>query len=246
MNPDIIFLIPYRNREEHKMIFQEKMEQIIQKYDKKCEIYYCFQNDERTFNRGALKNIGFLAMKEKYPEYYQNITFVFNDIDTFPTESHYIDYATEINTVKHFFGFTFALGGIVSIKGSDFEKILGYPNFWGWGYEDNLLNQRVKKHNIQIDRTNFVSVNDKSGEKMVQLLHDNNKRQVNSKEFSYYRHNISDDVTDIHNLNYDIIDNMITIHNFETKYNEDIQYSKEHDLEKKIPPFSSRIKMNFT
>ena len=216
MNPDIIFLIPYRNREEHKMIFQEKMEQIIQKYDKKCEIYYCFQNDERTFNRGALKNIGFLAMKEKYPEHYQNITFVFNDIDTFPTESHYLDYATEINTVKHFFGFTFA------------------------------LNQRVKKHNIQIDRTNFVSVNDKSGEKIVQLLHDNNKRQVNSKEFSYYRHNISDDVTDIHNLNYDIIDNMITIHNFETKYNEDIQYSKEHDLEKKISPFNSKIKMHFT
>tara|TARA_B110000967_G_scaffold26583_1_gene24308 strand:- start:3116 stop:3856 length:741 start_codon:yes stop_codon:yes gene_type:complete len=246
MIPDIIFLIPYRNREEHKIIFQEKMEQIIQKYDKNCELYYCFQNDERTFNRGALKNIGFLAMKEKYPDHYQNITFVFNDIDTFPTESHRLDYATEINTVKHFFGFTYTLGGIVSIKGFDFEKILGYPNYWGWGYEDNLLQKRIKTQNILIDRTNFVSVNDKSCGKIVQLLHDNNKRKVNSKDYSYYRTNMSDNITDIYNLNYDIIDNMITIHQFETKYQENIKFLKEHDLTKSPTPFSTRSKMMFT
>jgi len=233
MIPDIIFLIPYRDREEQKKIFQEKMDIIISKYDKSCELYYCFQNDERNFNRGALKNIGFLAIKEKYPDHYQNITFVFNDIDTFPTESHYLDYATEKNSVKHFFGFTYALGGIVSIKGSDFELVLGYPNFWGWGFEDTLLNERIKRNGIIIDRSNFISINDKSNEKIVQLRHDDNKRVFNSQEVSYYKKNKSDNLTDIKDLKYTIEDNIINITYFETKYKEEAQYNNTYDLIKR-------------
>lgn len=247
MIPDIIFLIPYRDREEQKNIFQEKMDIIISKYDKSCELYYCFQNDERNFNRGALKNIGFLAMKEKYPDHYQNITFVFNDIDTFPTESHYLDYATEKNTVKHFFGFRYALGGIVSIKGSDFELVLGYPNFWGWGYEDTLLNERVKRNGINIDRTNFISINDKSNEKIVQLMHDDNKRVFNSKEVSYYRKNISDNLIDIKDLKYTIEDNIINVTYFESKYNEDAKYNNTYDLIKRriLNDTLTRVRMQF-
>jgi hypothetical protein len=247
MIPDIIFLIPYRDREEQKNIFQEKMDIIISKYNKSCELYYCFQNDERNFNRGALKNIGFLAMKEKYPDHYQNITFVFNDIDTFPTESHYLDYATEKNTVKHFFGFRYALGGIVSIKGSDFELVLGYPNFWGWGYEDTLLNERVKRNGINIDRSNFISINDKSNEKIVQLGHDDNKRVFNSQEVSYYKKNKSDNLTDIKDLKYTIEDNIINVTYFESKYNEDAKYNKTYDLIKRriLNDTRTRVRMQF-
>lgn len=245
MIPDIIFLIPYRAREEQKNIFQEKMDIIISKYDKTCELYYCFQNDERNFNRGALKNIGFLAMKEKYPDHYQNITFVFNDIDTFPTESHYLDYATEKNTVKHFFGFTYALGGIVSIKGSDFELVLGYPNFWGWGYEDTLLNERVKRNGINIDRTNFISINDKSNEKIVQLRHDDNKRVINSKEVSYYKKNKSDNLTDIKELKYTIEDNIINVTYFESKHKEEAKYNNIYDLIKRRTINHARVRMQF-
>lgn len=245
MIPDIIFLIPYRDREEQKNIFQEKMDIIISKYDKPCELYYCFQNDERNFNRGALKNIGFLAMKEKYPDHYQNITFVFNDVDTFPTESHYLDYATEKNTVKHFFGFTYALGGIVSIKGSDFELVLGYPNFWGWGFEDTLLNERIKRNGIIIDRSNFISINDKSNEKIVQLRHDDNKRVFNTKEVSYYKKNKSDNLTDIKDLKYTIEDNIINITYFETKYKEKAQYNNTYDLIKRRILNDTRVRMQF-
>ena len=39
------------------------------------------------------------------------------------------NYETTIGVAKHYYGYTHALGGIVVMKGSDFERINGYPCF---------------------------------------------------------------------------------------------------------------------
>lgn len=154
--PKIVFIIPYRDREEHLREFVKHMAYLLEDVPKTdYRFYIIHQADKRGFNRGAIKNIGFLYIKDKYPNDYQNMTIVFNDVDTMPKEKNYVNYATTHGIIKHFCGFTYTLGGIVCITGKDLERTNGFPNFWGWGYEDNALNERANRAGIVIDRSIF-------------------------------------------------------------------------------------------
>jgi len=156
--PSKIFIVPYRNRIQHKFFFSKYMTFLLEdETPGDYEIYFSHQSDSKPFNRGAAKNIGFLAMKQKYPFDYQDITFIFNDVDTVPFNKIF-NYDTTCGVVQHLYGFKFALGGIVIFKGADFEKINGYPNYWGWGMEDNVIQQRCQNHQLVIDRSQFVPI----------------------------------------------------------------------------------------
>lgn len=154
--PKRVFIVPYRNRIQHKFFFSKHMSFILEDLDD-YEIFFSHQCDNRTFNRGATKNIGFLAVKEKYPDHYKDITFIFNDVDTIPFYKIF-DYETIHGVVKHYYGFKYALGGIVVMKGDDFERINGFPCFWGWGMEDNSLQKRCERNGIYIDRSLFYEI----------------------------------------------------------------------------------------
>ena len=174
--PKIVFIVPYRNRPQHKFFFSTYMTSILKDRDD-YEIYFSHQCDVRTFNRGGTKNIGFLAIKNKYPNEYKKITFVFNDVDTIPF-TNLFDYETVPGIVKHFYGFNYALGGIVSITGADFEATNGYPNFWGWGMEDNVLQKRCEKIGLTIDRSHFFPI----GNPNILQLFDGVTRIINRKD----------------------------------------------------------------
>jgi hypothetical protein len=157
--PKIIFIVPYRNREEHLEYFKKHIKIVLEDLPPESyNIYYIHQCDDRVFNRGAMKNIGFLMVKNKYPDHYKNITLVFNDVDSIPLNKNLLNYTTVPGVVKHFYGYHHTLGGIVSMNAYDFEKINGYPNFWAWGYEDNMLQQRAIKAKYEINRSNFFKI----------------------------------------------------------------------------------------
>ena len=174
--PKRIFIVPYRNRIQHKFFFSKYMSFILEDKDD-YEIYFSHQCDARTFNRGAVKNIGFIAAKNKYPQHYKDITFIFNDVDTIPFYKLF-DYETTHGVVKHYYGFKYALGGIVVMKGADFEKTNGFPGFWGWGMEDNVLQKRCEAVGLTIDRSIFYNI---GSPEMLQLF-DGISRIISKKD----------------------------------------------------------------
>jgi hypothetical protein len=194
------------------------------------EIYFAHQRDTRDFNRGAMKNIGFTAMKHKYPNDYQNITFVFNDIDTMPYTKNFLNYATVVGNVKHFYGYKFTLGGIVSIMGIDFEKTNGFPNFWAWGYEDNMFQARVLKCGLKIDRSNFYPLMDKN----ILQMKDGLERVVNRTEFNRFQYNTTDGINTVGNLEYTVNEETLDIN--VTKFSVEVENNKQrntiHDMRK--------------
>jgi hypothetical protein len=235
--PKLIFVVPYRDREQQYRFFHKQMTtEILSDYPLgSYKIWYIHQCDGRDFNRGAMKNIGFLVAKQLYPYDYKNITLVFNDVDTMPFNKNFIHYETSPGIVKHFYGYDFALGGIVSMNAYDFERINGYPNLWGWGFEDNCLQVRVKKTDIHIDRGQFYPILDKN----ILQLTDGVTRIVNRNEFDQYYHNTTEGIYSITDLNYDIDETtgFVNIRGFNTGREQDLGQRKVHDLRNGPAPF---------
>lgn len=254
--PKIVFIVPYRNRPQHKYFFSNYLKTIMEDRND-YELYFSHQCDDRPFNRGGTKNIGFLAIKNKYPDSYKDINFVFNDIDTIPFSTIF-DFETVHGIVKHFYGFEYALGGIVSIKGSDFEATNGYPNFWGWGMEDTVLQNRCQRIGLKIDRSQFYPI----GSPNIIHLFDGVSRTINREDsFRAKNDNGVDGLRTIHNLNYEIgkesinpLDNInfvdssnffiINISEFITGINSENENYFKYDLREPPQKINSMDRMN--
>lgn len=239
--PSFIFIVPYRDRVQHLEQFRSHMCDT-----NNIQFLFVHQCDSRAFNRGAMKNIGFIAVKKMYPLAYRNITLVFNDVDCMPRQKDLLQYETSQNIVKHFYGYTYALGGIVSILAGDFERINGFPNFWGWGYEDNMLQNRVLNSKMRIDRSTFFLANDfvietakKSGKTppdrdsmpIIQQFH-GNERNINYADFEKYSTHTRDGINSIRNLNivYDPETNFVNVQSFDVGTEEDVKKTFKYDL----------------
>jgi len=235
--PKLIFIVPYRDREQQHKFFTQHMKMVLEDLvSTDYKIYYAHQNDTRDFNRGAMKNIGFLAVKDKYPNDYKNITLVFNDIDTMPFVKNFLDYNTTIGNIKHFYGYTFTLGGIVSINAGDFEKISGFPNFWAWGYEDNLLQKRVLDAGLKIDRSQFYPLMDKN----IFQMKDGLERIVNRSEFDRFVNVTNEGIHSISNLKYIFNEStgFINVTKFNTGNEPNAALNSIHDLRHGSNPFN--------
>jgi len=234
----VIFIVPYRDRDSHLAFFIPHMSKLLSGLKYKYQIYFLHQKDKRSFNRGAMKNIGFQVVKDMYPETYKDMTLVFHDIDSLLTTLvDGVDFRTKKGTIKHFYGFRHTLGGIFSITAGDFEEINGFPNFWTWGYEDNLIQLRAKNANIAIDRTIFYDT--KVGPERIVRLYQNSIREVNPAEYDRYKQLTKEGVDSITDLVYTVqpTTGFVDVTGFHTGVEEATNLTKDFDLIYGAKPF---------
>jgi len=148
------FIIPYRNRKEHLDEFIRRFTEYLKDTDIDAQFYIIHQINSREFNRGAMKNIGFL----EFCKTRSDGLFIFHDVDTYPTYWGSIQYEANrgefrrpvLNTASD------NLGLICSCWKEELERTNGFANYWGWGGEDGALYYRAKRLGIHINQNNII------------------------------------------------------------------------------------------
>jgi hypothetical protein len=163
----LTIVAPYRARESHLEKWVPALRAYFARDKLDREIPYRVlvieQDTGLPFNRGALKNIGFLLGRN------DGDYTCFHDIDYFPIWADYswsdlpaaiVWYGAEwrpiapgrsnakvLHNLDEFFG------AAVLISNAMFAQVNGYANsYWGWGSEDNDLKHRLKSAGIALSR----------------------------------------------------------------------------------------------
>ena len=190
-------------------------------------IYFAHQCDARPFNRGAMKNIGFLAIKAKYPTAYRSMTFIFHDVDTLPRQAGLVHYNAVPGVVSHFYGYRFALGGIFAIKGADFERARGFPNFWGWGLEDNVMQARCLAAGLTIDRDCFYDIKDQLH---IAQAFDGFMRVLSKRDGVVYKFETPDDLLALKQITFQFQNEFINVTQFTCAMDAAAQVYEPYDI----------------
>jgi len=211
MHPSTLFIVPYRDRAAHRRVLMRVLEtNLVDWAPGSYKVVFIHQDDARPFNRGAMKNIGAIWARSEYRDAYDDMTLVFHDVDTWPLPGSRVTYIASPGTVSHFYGFDFSLGGIVGIKGADFDRTGGFPNLWGWGLEDNSFLDRCIKAGLGIDRSSFHG----PGDPLVERGAESPVRTIAVGEAERYCHGELDGVADITDLYWERVGDMVNVRAF--------------------------------
>ena len=148
----LCIVIPFRNREMHLKQLVPVLKKMLDEQKLEYKICVVEQDNEETFNRARLLNIGFDLNREC--DY-----FCFHDVDLLPLESDYTYTEHPTHLSAHCSQFNFELpyptllGGVMVINKEDFLKVNGYSNMYaGWGCEDDDLYYRCIISGLKVMR----------------------------------------------------------------------------------------------
>ena len=155
MSDKLSVIVPYRDRESQLLESMPNLAKFLNHYDIDHTITVVNQSGVGQFNRGKLKNVGFLETKDStnysvlhdvdiYPVLNEHSS---NDFGYFETPNYFyprsddspVDWALHICKPSQK-----CAGCIFKVTNEHFESVNGFSNnYWGWGYEDRDLYDRL-------------------------------------------------------------------------------------------------------
>lgn len=164
MSHKLGIIAPYRDRYRQLLYFKKAISEYLNDKDIDYVLIIVEQDNATAFNRGKLLNIGASRAEELGCDY-----IVFHDIDMLPKDVDYSYVNRPTHLATNFISqgttsgihFDMYFGGVTLFPLDVFKKINGYSNeYWGWGFEDDDLFQRVLQANIAVrtvQQPNYVS-----------------------------------------------------------------------------------------
>jgi hypothetical protein len=159
--PRLGIVIPYRNRADHLASLVPHIKHFFRTDDSNkdipCRIAIVEQTSGLPFNRGSVCNIGYKILCH-------DVDYIcFHDVDFLPVIANYRWPNSPTMVIHH--GFEFQpvdhedpqkgylklpvkelFSAVVLLQKDHFEQANGFPNdYWGWGYEDVDLRNRLLK-----------------------------------------------------------------------------------------------------
>ena len=160
-NDKVAIIVPYRDRDEHLRYFLNHLHPFLQRQQLDYQIYVVEQLGHGLWNKGILFNVGFKYVQETSKNYWN--CYIFHDVDHIP-DTDYNLYACPAQGPRHMslrldkfeykrsYGPNY-FGGSFAISPEHYQLINGFSNeFWGWGYEDDDIRDRVLNKKLTIER----------------------------------------------------------------------------------------------
>ena len=187
MDKRLAIIVPYRDRRKQLDIFIPHMDSFLEEKGIDYQIIVAEQRDDRPFNKGRLCNVVFNTVKDDF-DY-----FCFHDVNLLPLtddcDYSYPEKPTHLASFvdDEYIPYEEFIGGVFLINKEHFEQINGFSDeYWGWGYEDNDLLERMKTKNLPLD--NFVDIsstskNERYSFNQVYLYNNYVKKNINKITF---------------------------------------------------------------
>jgi|TARA_Y100000361_G_scaffold101445_1_gene91203 hypothetical protein len=145
----LAIIVPYRDRQKELDVFLPHIDSFLKDKNVNYQVIVIEQRDERPFNRGKLFNAAFDLIKDEF-DY-----FCFHDVNLLPMvdecDYSYKEKPTHLASVidDSYYPYEEFIGGVFIMTKEDFQKVNGFSNeYWGWGYEDNDLLERIKDKKV--------------------------------------------------------------------------------------------------
>ncbi|KAK7091860.1 beta-1,4-N-acetylgalactosaminyltransferase bre-4-like [Littorina saxatilis] len=157
----IALIIPYRNRERNLFILLHNLIPFLMRQQAEFAVYVVEQTQDYMFDKGVLIDVGFVKARQDG----DFSCFIVHDTDLIPRDYRNVyrcsdkprhlmlNRSGEQRKKPEKLPYSAFIGGAIALTKEQFEKSNGWSTaYYGWGFEDDDMEIRLKSHGFRIVR----------------------------------------------------------------------------------------------